>query len=111
MKTLKTGCSAFYDSSVGLVPVKVLSVTAPATPNFFDLGHGYARASIKVTAEVTEEYRPYEKGDLVESNSLHIVPRGAVIRGRFSSAIGVYDVVPDARSSAGAAPRAPSGEN
>lgn len=96
MKTLKTGCSAFYDTSVGLVPVKVLSVTAEEVPPLFDLRHGAARASIKVTAQVTEEYRPYKQGEVVESSSLHIVPRGAIIRGRYSSMIGAYEVVPDA---------------
>lgn len=110
MKTLKTGCSAFFDSSVGLVPVKVLSVTAPATPPTFDLTHGNARASIKVAARVTEEYRPYKKGDIVESNSIQIVPRGAILRGRYAPMIGGYDVVPDDPAPAVAAPQPQTAE-
>lgn len=107
-KTLKTGCLAYYDASVGLVPVKVRSVTAekPDVPKgmpVFDLGHGNARVSLKVVAEVTEQHSPYQVGEIIESNSVRIVPRGAIIRRTYSMAVGIYDVVPDPDPAAGAA--------
>lgn len=105
MQTLKTGCLAFFDTFSGLVPVKVMSVTAPEKPPAFDLGHGNARVSILVTAKVTADQGPYKKGEVIENDSVHIVPRGAIIRGKFSSAIGVYNVEADAQVKAGAAPQ------
>jgi hypothetical protein len=109
-KTLKTGCAAYFDTFAGLVPVKVLTVTAPEKPPVFDLGHGNARVSIKVTARVTKEHGPYKNGEVVESDSLHIVPRDAIIRHQFSSTIGVYDVVPDTQAPAAALMEAQTAE-
>lgn len=95
MATLKKGCSAYFDSFSGLVPVKVLSVCAPETMPSFDLGHGNARISIKVRAKVTEDFNVYKKGEILDSDSLSIVPCGALRRREFSMVVGVYDVIPD----------------
>jgi hypothetical protein len=91
---LKTGVLAYYDGiAVGLIPVKVLSVTAPDKPPLFDLGIGYARWSIKVTAQVTENCGLYKKGEILESNSADIFPRKALF-GRYKDRIACYTVVP-----------------
>lgn len=95
MATLKKGCSAYFDSFSGLVPVTVLSVCAPETMPSFDLGHGNARMSIKVRAKVTEDFNAYKKGEILDSDSLSIVPKGALRRREFSMVVGVYDVIPD----------------
>ena len=95
MASLKTGCQAYYDSFAGLVPVEVLSVVAPETPPSFDLGHGHARMSIRVQAKVSEDFSAYKKGEVLEGNSVSIVPRGAIRQRQFSSVIGGYDVIPD----------------
>lgn len=95
MATLKKGCSAYFDSFSGLVPVKVLSVCAPETLPSFDLGHGNARMSIKVRAKVTEDFNVYKKGEILDSDSLSIVPCGALRRQQYSMVVGVYDIIPD----------------
>lgn len=107
MSTLKTGCSAYYDSFAGLVPVEVLAVTAPATPPGFDLAYGNARASIEVKAKVTEDFSAYKAGELLTGNSLSIVPRSAIRQRQYSSVIEGYDVIPDAPSQAVVAQQQP----
>lgn len=105
MHTLKTGCAAYFDSFSGLVPVTVVSVTAPETLPQFDLGHGFARISTKVKARVTEAFGAYRKGELIDSNSVDIVPRGALRRYQYSTRIGIYQVEPDAVAPKENAPR------
>lgn len=100
MPKLRTGCAAYFDSFAGLVPVKVLSVSAPEVMPCFDLGHGNARASIKVRAEVTQDLSVYKKGEILDSNSVAIVPCGALRRREYSMVVGVYDVVPDSTAAA-----------
>lgn len=96
---LKTGVLAYYDGiAVGLIPVKVLSVTAPDKPPLFDLGIGHARCSIKVTAQVTENFGPYKKGEILDSDSVSIFPRKALF-GEYKNRIACYTVVPDAPKS------------
>lgn len=95
METLKSGGLAYFDSFAGLVPVKVLSVTAPETMPSFDLGHGNARTSIKVRAKVTEDFDVYKKGEIFDSDSLFIVPRGALRQQQYSTVVGIYDVISD----------------
>ena len=92
MNTLKSGIKAYYDSFAGLVPVKVLTVTGPKEIPLFDLGHGFARASIEVTVMVTENHGCYRKGEIIESNSLHIVPCDVIKHNKYSTTIGVYHV-------------------
>ena len=94
-KILKSGIKAWFDSFAGLVPVSVLAVTPPAEVPLFDLVHGAARASVAVRARVTKDHGPYRKGEEITSNSLHVVPCGAIIRGQYSLGIGFYDVAVD----------------
>lgn len=95
MHTLKTGVPAYFDSFSGLVPVQVLSVKAPETTPQFDLGFGMARISIKVRAKVTEAFGVYKKGEILDGDSVCVVPRKSIRRGRFSSVISGYLVEPD----------------
>lgn len=94
---LKTGCLGYYDTvESGLIPVKVLSVTAPAEKPRFDLGRGAARVSITVRAQVTADHGAYKKGMLIDDNSVGIVPRGAIRQHQYSTTIALYRVAPDA---------------
>jgi hypothetical protein len=95
METLKTGVLAYFDSFAGLVPVKVLSVTASKEKPLFNLGIGSARISTQVSARVTADLGVYRKGEVINSNSVHIVPRGAVLLTAFSSRIAPYNVEAD----------------
>ena len=95
MATLKTGALAYFDCFSGLVPVSVLSVTAPKERPVFDLGRGQARISVKVTCKVTAERGPYKKGAIIDSNSFDVMPRGAIRKHMFSSTVDTYAVQPD----------------
>jgi hypothetical protein len=95
MAILKTGIRAYYDTFAGLVPVDVLSVTAPAEKPLFDLAHGGARASIVVKCRVSDDHGPYRKGTNIESNSLYVVPRAAIRRLQYSQVIAPYRVQAD----------------
>lgn len=100
--TLKSGINAFYDTMrSGLVPVKVLSVTAPAKSPLFDLRSGLAPVSVKVKAVVTEDAGAYSKGMIIDSDAVHVVPRTAVKHGRYSTTISLYKVEVDAKTNPG----------
>lgn len=95
MATLKRGILAFYDSFAGLVPVKVLAVTAPEEDPAFDLGFGEARTSVRVQCQVTEPHGPYKKDEVLNSNAMMVVPRTAILRRQYSTVIAAYAVEPD----------------
>lgn len=65
--TLNTGCAAYYDSFVGLVPCTVTEVRA--SDSGFD-----------ITARVDKNFGPYGKGEVIVSTNRRIVPRKAVYR-------------------------------
>jgi hypothetical protein len=93
---LKSGINAFYDSMRdGLVPVKVLEVKAPAKAPLFDLRSGLAPVSVKVKAQVTKDQGSYPKGHVIDTNAVHVVPKAAVKKGRYSSTIRLYKVETD----------------
>jgi hypothetical protein len=93
---LKTGISAFYDSMRdGLVQVKVLEVRAPAKKPTFELRSGLAPVSVKVKAQVTKTQGSYPKGHVIDTNAVHVVPKGAVRRHKHSTTIGLYSVEAD----------------
>ena len=91
---LKTNVSGYLDSMVGLVPVKVLSVKSPPKTNgpefFFTKGTGDSR--IKVTAKVTEDLLGYKKGEIIESDSIKIIPRSSVYQGEYHIKIKAYSI-------------------
>ena len=93
--TLVKGCLAFIDTAFsGLVPVKVLSVTdhKPKTGIVFDLTKGPNTSQYhKVKVQVTKDHFGYRRGELIESNSVNVVPRGC-IKGR---AIWAYNILFD----------------
>jgi hypothetical protein len=59
---LKTGCKAYLDSFNGLIPAVVVSVT--------DMWN--------VKLRLTASRAAYKRGEVIETNSLHAVPREAV---------------------------------
>jgi hypothetical protein len=91
---LKAGVSGYLDNMTGLVPVKVLSVKSPSKTNgpefFFTKGTGDSR--IKVTAKVTEDYKGYKKGEIIESDSIEVIPRTSVYQGEYHIKIKAYTV-------------------
>lgn len=75
---LAQGALAYYDSFNGLIPCRVLSVrhTANATRGIHCENLGEVSVQFLVTAN-----RPgYKLGEVLESNGMHIVPRGAIYR-------------------------------
>ena len=95
MKVLKTGVSAYYDSISGPVPVKVLSIDAPAELPAFDLEYGQAKASIRVCGQVTANHSPYKKGEIIESNSISMFPKESLRKHQLSFSINPYTVQVD----------------
>ena len=92
--TLKTGVSGYLDSMSGLVPVKVLSVKSPQKTNgpefFFTKGTGDSR--IKVTAKVSKDFGGYKKGEIIESDSIQVIPRTSVYHTDFHTKIKAYSI-------------------
>ena len=91
---LKAGVSGYLDNMTGLVPVKVLSVKSPPKTNgpefFFTKGTGDSR--IKVTAKVTKDYKGYKKGEIIESDSIEVIPRTSVYQGEYHIKIKAYSI-------------------
>ena len=69
MATLKANEAAYYDSFVGLVPCKVLSITGES---------GQASSKQEVTFRVTASLGPYKRGEILSRDALSVVPRATV---------------------------------
>lgn len=80
---LRSGCLAYLDSFAGLVPCRVLSI-----------GPG-SLVMQSVRVEITAKHGPYHKGETVETNGLHAVPRKAVYCRGGHYKIRHYDVIAD----------------
>ncbi len=71
---LTTGSLAYFDSFGGMVPCKVTSITGPS---------GLPSSAQQVTLTVTASQAkccgrsPYKRGDTIETNGLHALPRDA----------------------------------
>lgn len=79
---LAVGCLAYYDSFGGMVPCKVLTITGAS---------GFPSSSQDVTLKVTADYNCYKKNEVIATNGLHAVPRGAHYYGPCGiGRIGVY---------------------
>jgi hypothetical protein len=69
------GNLAYYDSSAGLIPCRVLTITGEP---------GMANTGQRVTVKLTANRRRvcgvwiYKRNEVIESNALHVIPRGSV---------------------------------
>jgi hypothetical protein len=78
LPTLRAGMSAVLDSSSGLIPVKVLSISGNS-----------AQVQIK------RDGGGYRKGETVSASTSRVVPRAAVRRRKYGTGIGRYDIAPN----------------
>jgi hypothetical protein len=69
MEALKTGDKAYFESFNGLVPCKVVRITGES---------GMASVSHRVTIQLTASKSAYNRGETIESNGLHVIPRKAI---------------------------------
>ena len=83
MTTLKADGAAYYDSFVGLIPCKVLSIRGKS---------GQATSKQEVTFRVTASLGPYRRGEILSSDALSIAPRAAVKRRKHGVVILPYSV-------------------
>lgn len=84
--TLKPGALAFVDSFAGLVPCRVDSIEGADRPD------NRASTSQRATVTVTADRGPYRVGEKLTDSVLWVIPRGAIVRRKFSSTIGAYRV-------------------
>ena len=92
-ETLKTGCLAYLDMcESGLIPCKVLSITAPKEPLLFHLTLGGISTSIKTKVVLTDTVRAYKKGEVLENDAAHTVPRKSIYKKGGRIWIAGYDV-------------------
>jgi len=83
MTTLKADGAAYYDSFVGLIPCKVLSIRGKS---------GQATSKQEVTFRVTASLGPYRRGEILVRDALSVVPRAAVKRRKHGVVILPYSV-------------------
>lgn len=81
--TLKANGAAYFDSSAGLVPCRVLSITGEPGP---------ASSAQEVTFAITASLGPYKRGEILSSDALSVVPRAAVRRRKHGVVIIPYSV-------------------
>lgn len=67
--TLTIGSLAYFDSFAGLIPCKVTQITGRS---------GFANSAQSVTLVLTANRGAYKRGEKIETNGLHAVPRKAV---------------------------------
>lgn len=67
-RTLQTGVLAYLDCFTGMIPCKVVAVVR-------ELDYHYVNVTIKLTAS----RGAYHAGEVLNENSLHVVPRDCVI--------------------------------
>lgn len=69
---------AYFDSFAGLIPCKVVSVNDAADSEFLGLS---------ITVKLTADRGSYRRGEVIESDALHVIPRGYVrgLRSRSST--------------------------
>jgi len=73
----------YYDSFNGLIPVKVLRITGVS---------GIASTAQRCTLQVTASRSAYKRGEIIETNGLHLVPWQAVRRTPFGTRIRPYEL-------------------
>jgi hypothetical protein len=71
MENISQGCLAYFDSAKGLVPCKVLRILGRS---------GIASTAQTVFVLVTASRRGYTRGETIQTDGLHVVPRRAVDR-------------------------------
>lgn len=84
MLTLKAGELAYFDSSSGLVPCKVLSIKGKSAK--------CARSDQMVTLKLTAARGPYKRGEILQTPAFWAVPRDAIRRTKYSTRIAAYAV-------------------
>ena len=98
MEILKTGCLAYLDmSESGMIPCRVIAITAPEKPPLFDLKLGGIPLSIKTRVVVTKATRAYKKGEIIECPAAYTVPHKSVFRWGRRDMIAGYTVEVDGR--------------
>ena len=80
--TLKTGAKVYFDTFAGLIPARVFSISDMWT------------VRLKLTA--SRPRSAYRKGEVIETNSLHAIPRGAAHVRSGQYRIGFYKTEVDA---------------
>lgn len=95
MHTLKTGSRAYFDSMGGLVPVRILSITAPTTTPTFDLTLGGVSTSVMVRAQITEDSGPYKEGEVIATPATYVFPTSALKKVGYSLFVQPYEVIGD----------------
>jgi hypothetical protein len=81
MHELTTGCLAYYDTFAGLVPCWIVSINGPI---------GTPSTAQTVTIKLTARRGAYKRGEVLETNGLHVCPRGALRRGKYHTTIKPY---------------------
>lgn len=75
MNVLRTGDLAYFDTFSGLIPCKVLGITGAS---------GRASSSQTVRFKLTASRGAYRRGEYLESDGLHVIPRKSVHGNRIS---------------------------
>ena len=83
MATLKAGALAYFDSFVGLVPCKVLSIKGES---------GRANSAQEVTFKITASRGPYKRGEIMRRSALWVAPRDAIKWSKYGVSIRPYSV-------------------
>lgn len=83
MPTLAVGCAARYDTFSGLIPCKVLKI---------ERREGFEKewrpcTAQTVTIKITRTVAAYEKGEIIETTGLNVIPPRAIRRRQYSTVI------------------------
>lgn len=89
--TLKVNDKAYFDSIIGLIKCKVLSLTPPKDANFkLFLGNQDISAMAKI--KLLETVKGYKEGEILDVITAHVVPMKAIKKGEFFWKIIPYEV-------------------
>lgn len=82
MLTLETGCLAYYDCFTGFIPCWITAINGPV---------GVPSTAQRVTIKITARKGAYKRGEVIETSGIHVVPRGALRRGKYCTTIRPYE--------------------
>ena len=83
MGNLKVGDLAYFDGMLRLAKCKVISINGKSE---------YPSSSVNVEIQFTEEYTGYEKGKIITTSSIWVIPRTVVKKRKLGTRIGFYTV-------------------
>lgn len=79
---------AYYDTFCGLLPCRLISISNPG--NMPETAP--ANTAVRCVIEITQNKKPYKKGERVTTCSLHVVPKDKVNRRDTESTLSPYTI-------------------